>query len=119
MQTGRPKNSRKVPKAKASKSIRLQQARAEHVLWLARYGIDGTKKPKIKSQVNSLPNLKVKSNGVDMGNQVATHGIAKCINRYTGDELMGIGLVHKSGYAPIRKDNPQSAKDLANMRRST
>ena len=37
-------------------------------------------------------------------------------NQYTGDELAGIGTLHKSNMVPIRKDS-NSAVDIANMRR--
>jgi len=37
-------------------------------------------------------------------------------NTYTGDEIMGIGTMHKSNMVPIRKDS-NNAKDLARMRR--
>jgi len=34
---------------------------------------------------------------------------------YSGDVIIGIGLLHKSNYVPVIKD--QEAKDLTNMRR--
>ena len=37
-------------------------------------------------------------------------------NQYTGDELAGIGTLHKSNMVPIRKDS-NAAVDIANMRR--
>ena len=37
-------------------------------------------------------------------------------NRYTGDEIMGIGTMHKSNMVPIRKDS-NNAKEIARMRR--
>lgn len=38
-------------------------------------------------------------------------------NTYTGDEIMGIGTMHKSNMVPIRKDS-NNAKEIARMRRS-
>lgn len=37
-------------------------------------------------------------------------------NQYTGDELAGIGTLHKSNMVPIRKDS-KDAVDIAHMRR--
>ena len=37
-------------------------------------------------------------------------------NQYTGDELAGIGTLHKSNMVPVRKDS-KDAIDIANMRR--
>lgn len=37
-------------------------------------------------------------------------------NKYTGDELAGIGTLHKSNMVPIRKDS-NDAKEIARMRR--
>ena len=44
------------------------------------------------------------------------NGLAKKYGTYTGDELLGIGTLHKSNAVPIRKDS-NDAKDQANMRR--
>lgn len=45
------------------------------------------------------------------------NGYAKTAKRYTGDELAGIGTLHKSNMIPIRKDS-NAAKELATMRRN-
>jgi len=37
-------------------------------------------------------------------------------NQYTGNELAGIGTLHKSNMVPVRKDS-KDAVDIANMRR--
>ena len=42
--------------------------------------------------------------------------LAKKYGTYTGDQLLGIGTLHKSNAVPIRKDS-NDAKDQANMRR--
>jgi len=44
------------------------------------------------------------------------NGFKKQENRYTGDEIMGIGTMHKSNMVPIRKDS-NNAKEIARMRR--
>jgi len=38
------------------------------------------------------------------------------VNQYTGDEIAGIGTLHKSNMVPIRKDS-NDAKEIARMRR--
>ena len=45
------------------------------------------------------------------------NGYAKPQKRYTGDELAGIGVLHKSNMVPIRKDS-NAAKEIATMRRN-
>ena len=37
--------------------------------------------------------------------------------KYTGNEIAGIVVTHKSNLMPVRKDNKQAAVDAANMRR--
>ena len=44
------------------------------------------------------------------------NGAKKDANVYTGDEIAGIATMHKSNAIPIRRDNKQSAIDVANMR---
>jgi len=49
--------------------------------------------------------------------KVAGNGALKEQNKYTGNEIAGIVTTHKSNLMPVRKDNKQSFKDAANMRR--
>ena len=44
------------------------------------------------------------------------NGFKKRTNQYTGNELAGIGTLHKSNMVPIRKDS-NDAKEIARMRR--
>ena len=44
------------------------------------------------------------------------NGFKRVANQYTGDELAGIGTLHKSNMVPIRKDS-NAAKEIATMRR--
>ena len=48
---------------------------------------------------------------------VVGNGYAKAAKQYTGDELAGIGTLHKSNMVPIRKDS-NAAKEIATMRRN-
>lgn len=44
------------------------------------------------------------------------NGFKRTAKQYTGDELAGIGTLHKSNMVPIRKDS-NDAKEIARMRR--
>lgn len=46
------------------------------------------------------------------------NGVKKTAQRYTGTEIVGVTLLHKQAYEPVRRDNPQAAKEAARMRRS-
>ena len=63
-----------------------------------------------------IPDYKVSQSSVptsDMGGD----GFQRTAKRYTGDELAGIGTLHKSNMVPIRKDS-NAAKEIATMRRN-
>lgn len=45
------------------------------------------------------------------------NGFATVRKQYTGDEIAGIGTLHKSNMVPIRKDS-NAAKEIATMRRN-
>ena len=44
------------------------------------------------------------------------NGSARESRRYTGDELLGIGTMHKSNSVPVRRDSDE-ARNIASMRR--
>lgn len=54
-------------------------------------------------------NLPSKDTGVRMA-------VKKEVNTYTGDQMIGIGTLHKSNLVPIFKND--EAKEIASMRRS-
>lgn len=98
-------------------------ALAKHEAWLAARGLDDASlKKKLphdakgrRQGICPMPDL---STGPRMtSDTVAGAGVARPEKRYTGDELMGIGTMHKSNAVPVRKDNPEAARDLASMRR--
>lgn len=76
-------------------------------------GYTGTKSKHFK---NEIPDYKVKSNVVS-SESVCDSGIKKKTQTYTGDELLGIALMHKSNYVPVRKDSKQDAIEISKMRR--
>jgi len=84
-------------------------------LLLKRVGYSGRFKGKSPYEI---PNYR---DGISRGvtsDTVCAHGPKKPNNIYTGNELLGIGVMHKSNAVPIRKDSPEAAIDIAQMRRN-
>jgi hypothetical protein len=109
-------------KQKPSKNKRLQKAQAEHEAWLESMGV-GKKQLEEKLYVNgkrkNVNNIPDYNTGPRMtSDRVAGHGAAKERLQYTGDEIAGIVVTHKSNLMPVRKDNKQAAIDAATMRRN-
>ena len=63
-----------------------------------------------------MPNYKVTQSNVPTSDMVG-NGFKRSAKQYTGDELAGIGTLHKSNMVPIRKDS-NAAKEIATMRRN-
>ena len=77
----------------------------------------GYTKPKTKFRYE-FPDLSVRKTA-STTNKVG-NGLAKKYGTYTGDELLGIGTLHKSNAVPIRKDSNDaidSSKHEAIMRK--
>lgn len=105
-------SGRKKKKAKTASLLAAEKALAET---LARTGYKGGSKVR---SVNKRPNLREGlENPVKLSNRVCSSGVAKETPKYTGDEISGIVVTHKSNLMPIRKDNKTAAKDAASMRR--
>ena len=106
-------------KSKVKRKAGWKQAQDSHNEWLRSMGINPDKKPSRKrASVNDLPDLSVQStNTVKTSDVVAGNGTAKEQNKYTGNEIAGIVVTHKSNLMPIRKDNKTAAVDAAQMRR--
>jgi len=66
--------------------------------------------------VYDLPDYKPRRETLPTSDRIAGNGIKKHENVYTGDEIAGIGLLHKSNLVPVRKDS-NDAKEIARMRR--
>jgi len=62
-----------------------------------------------------MPNYQVSKSNVKTSDKVG-NGFKNMAKQYTGDELAGIGTLHKSNMVPVRKDS-QDAKEIARMRR--
>jgi hypothetical protein len=63
-----------------------------------------------------LPMPDYKTSTYNTNNSIG-NGIKKDENRYTGDEIVGIGTMHKSNMVPIRR-NSNTAIEIATMRRN-
>jgi len=64
---------------------------------------------------SSIPDYKVDTN-IQTSDVIVPMSGKRKENRYTGDELAGIGTLHKSNMVPVRKDS-NDAKEIARMRR--
>lgn len=106
-------------KSKKSRSKKLQQAHKDHEAWLKKMGISQSSLPvDAKGRRTGIYDIPEYSTGPRVTSDcVAANGTARKSNTYTGDEIMGIGTMHKSNAVPIRRDSPEAAKDLASMRR--
>lgn len=110
-------------KKKTSNNKRLQKAQVEHEAWLESMGV-GKKQLESKlydqygkrKSVNNIPDYNTGPRVTS--DRVAGHGAAKERIQYTGDEIAGIVVTHKSNLMPVRKDNKQAAIDAATMRRN-
>ena len=98
----------------------LSKAKAAHDEWLRSMGINPDKKPSKRNLRGvDLPDLSCSNaNTIRTSDKICGHGAIKETQSYTGDELLGITLLHKSSYEPIRKDNKQAAVAAAQMRRN-
>lgn len=107
-------------KQKKSKSKRLAQAQTDHEAWLKSIGVGKTKLPtNAKGERVGIYDIPDYNTGPRMtSDRVAGHGAAKERQQYTGDEIAGIVVTHKSNLMPVRKDNKQAAIDAATMRRN-
>lgn len=94
-----------------SKAERLQASRKQTEDLLKRVGYVGG-----STYSEGIPNYKV-DNPVALSNKVTynTSSRRRTANKYTGDEIIGIAVMHKSNAVPIR--SKKSAEEIAKMRR--
>ena len=102
-------------KSKIKKKPGWKSAQDSHNEWLRSMGIDPDKKAKRKSEKLVL-DRSVKYNSTS--DVIPGNGTKKDSITYTGNEIAGIVVTHKSNLMPIRKDNKQAAIDAATMRRN-
>lgn len=107
-------------KRKAKKKTARQiQAEKEHEQFLEKMGV-GKTKLSTNAQgkrvgLNSIPDYSTEKMTSD---RIPGNGTQRDKQRYTGSEILGITLNHKSNYEPVRRDNKKAAVDSAQMRRS-
>ena len=103
---------------------RDRQAQVEHDAWLRSQGLHPTQlKAKLphdakgrRQGVCSMPDYSERVNTLPTSDTITAVEGKRKENRYTGDELAGIGVMHKSNMVPIRKDS-KAAEEIARMRR--
>ena len=102
---------------------RDKQAQVEHDAWLRSQGLHRDQLKKAlphdakgrRLGVYDMPDYT--SNGPSIPtSDVVGNGLKRHENRYTGNEIAGIGMLHKSNLVPVRKDS-NDAKEIARMRR--
>ena len=105
-------------KSKAKKKPGWKQAQDAHNDFLRSMGINPDKKPsKNLKSLNEIPDYSTRAT-VKTSDKICGNGTIKETCKYTGDEIAGIVVTHKSNLMPIRKDNKQAAIDAATMRRN-
>ena len=106
-------------KRKSKKSAKLAKAQEDHNAWLEKMGVGRVSLPVNKKGqrvgINSIPDYSTERVTSDA---IPGNGVAREKSKYTGDEIMGITLNHKSNYEPVRRDNKKAAIDSAQMRRN-
>ena len=100
-------------KRKVNKKSGWKNTLQEHDEFLKRMGVTG-KKSGYRSEI---PNYRENSPRISTSDTICSNGTRKESTKYTGDEIAGIVVTHKSNLMPIRKDNKQAAVDAASMRR--
>lgn len=78
----------------------------------------GYKEHNNRESIYSIPDYKIKSNLPPTSDIIPGKTPKKYENVYSGNEIMGIVVTHKSNLMPIRKDNKQAAVDASQMRRN-
>lgn len=116
------KYSRK--KSKKQKSAKQIASDVAHDKWLRARGIAPDQlKEKLPTDakgnrkgIYAIPNYREHQGSYRCSNNIVGSTTKKTENVYTGNELAGIGMLHKSNMVPVRKDS-NDAKEIARMRR--
>ena len=111
------KYSRKKSKFKKMPSEKELKLQAEHDKYLMKMGAHPSQRTKETTNAgNKVPDYKAHQGTAGCSNNMIGSTAKKPEQQYTGDEIVGIGLLHKSNLVPIRKDS-NDAKEIARMRR--
>jgi hypothetical protein len=101
-----------------------RDAQAAHNQWLRERGLHPSQiKAKLPHDakgkrlgVGTMPDYSTRVETAPTSDRIMATAAKKHENQYTGDEIAGIGLLHKSNLVPVRKDS-NDAKEIARMRR--
>ena len=93
-----------------NKRQRIEQERKKTEALLRKVGYKGDSDFR-----HPIPNYKTDSNVAECSNTVSYVPHSKRHNKYTGTEIIGIAVMHKSNAVPIR--SKKSAEEVARMRR--
>jgi len=112
---------KKSAKKKSQKQIESDLA---HDKWLRARGIAPDQlKSKLPTDakgnrkgIYAIPDYKQHQGTIGCSNNIVGSTAKRHENTYTGNELAGIGMLHKSNMVPVRKDS-NDAKEIARMRR--
>jgi len=109
-------SGKKKPKKKTASILAAEKALRDT---LARVGYRGPVQTGSKS-LGRTPTAVVGRQvaAVKTSDVIPAQGVKKQENVYSGDDLLGVALMHKQNYEPIRKDNKQAAIESSQMRRS-
>lgn len=108
-------SGKKKPKKKTASILAAEKALRDT---LARVGYRGPVQTGSKS-LGRTPTAVVGRQvaSVKTSDVIPAQGAKKQENIYTGDEIAGVVVTHKSNLMPIRKDNKTAAVEAAQMRR--
>jgi len=94
-------------------SVKEQQLRLAHQKYIQKLGY----KPTGQSYRHEFPDYGNNEHSTPTSDRIVPfQDWKKTRNEYTGNELAGIGTLHKSNMVPVRKDS-NDAKHIAKMRR--
>jgi len=111
-------------KRKPKNSKKQQEAQSAHDKWLRKRGVHPEQLKKAlphdskghRQGVYKKPDYSARVETVPTSDLITQVEGKRKENVYTGDEIAGIGLLHKSNLVPVRKDS-NDAKEIARMRR--
>lgn len=101
-------------KSKHKRKPGWAKAQADHDAFLKKMGVTGKK----SSWRPDMPDLSSDRKSLPTSDIVCSNGTKRDTAKYTGNEIAGIVVTHKSNLMPVRKDNKQAAIDAAQMRRN-
>ena len=101
-----------------------RDAQAAHNKWLRDRGLHPSQLKQVlphdakgrRLGVGDMPDYSTRVETAPTSDRIMATAAKKHENQYTGNELAGIGMLHKSNLVPVRKDS-NDAKEIARTRR--